>query len=63
LISTSTCTNDDSRIIINAKSVTDCELTNSPTFLGICLDGADTAHPNEVLTYASEFSVTDSEIL
>jgi hypothetical protein len=63
LISFLSCSSDESELTANPKSVTDCELTITPDFFGICLDGAESALPNEIITYASKFTSTNSEIL
>ncbi|QWX84598.1 hypothetical protein H0I23_02830 [Cellulophaga sp. HaHaR_3_176] len=52
------CSNDDSPEIeaTNENSVTNCDLTIKPeTAVAICVDGADFALPDEILTFASTF--------
>ena len=52
---TFSCSNDDATIE-NLKNVTDCEMVIEPeTLVAICLDGTDSALPNEVIKFASTF--------
>jgi hypothetical protein len=62
---TISCSNDNDTEpeIENLKSVTDCGLSTDPQFKGICLDGATSVLPNEVITYASKSTANFSEIL
>ncbi|WP_435138274.1 hypothetical protein [Formosa sp. A9] len=52
--------NDDSSApSINSKSVTDCDTAFNPnTISGICLNGAELASPNEIITYASKHATS-----
>jgi len=54
---TMSCSKDDDPIeqaAINAKSVTDCEISLDPEpFVSVCVDGTDSALPNEIITFAS----------
>jgi hypothetical protein len=48
----------------NPKSVTDCSLTTTgSTLVTICIDGANTALPNETFTVASKFNAPDSDVV
>ncbi|WP_318312228.1 hypothetical protein [Flagellimonas crocea] len=55
--------NDDSDLsITNLKSVTDCDITIQPeTLVSICVDGTDSALPDEVIKFVTTFySKTDN---
>ncbi len=61
---TVSCSTDDNgeSIVENIKNVTDCGLSTDPQFIGLCMDGAESAIPNEVITYASKSTLNFSEI-
>jgi hypothetical protein len=63
LLTIISCESDETEININPKSVTDCGLPTDPQFEGLCLDGATSVLPNEVITYASKYTTNYSEIL
>jgi hypothetical protein len=55
---TISCSNDNEiePAIENLKSVTDCEITIVPDLLvSICIDGTDSALPNETIKFTSTF--------
>jgi hypothetical protein len=57
VVLTTSCSKDDTgtESTINAKSVTDCDYVFAPnTVSGICLNGAELASPNEIITYAAK---------
>jgi hypothetical protein len=60
------CTNNDNfdePLALSPKSVTDCDLTTDPTAVGLCIDGAKFALPNEIITYAAKFTSANCEFL
>ena len=55
---TTSCSNDNDSepIIENLKNVTECEITiESETLVSICVDGTDSALPDETIKFVSTF--------
>lgn len=44
------------------RNAFDCEFENNTNFIGICLNGSETAFKNETLTYASKATANFTEI-
>ena len=67
LLTTVSCDNDDSVVELNPNSVTDCSLSYTVDldqyFVGICLDGTNSALPGETITYASKATPNFTEII
>ncbi len=63
IISCESDENVENGIKTNLKSVFDCDLNTNPISTGICLDGATSVLPNEIITYASKSTFDYSEIL
>lgn len=69
LLLVSSCSNNDDTepIFNNSKNVTDCSLSYSANpneyFIGVCVDGTNSALPNEVITFASKATPNFTEIV
>ncbi len=69
LIISTSCSNNDTTepTVENLKNVTDCALNYSADdnnyYIGICLDGTNSALPGETITFASKATANFSEII
>lgn len=68
LLTTSCSNNDDTEItVVNLKNVTDCSLSFSEDdneyVVGICLDGTNSALPDETITFASKATPNFTDII
>lgn len=68
ILLTVSCSNDDDAgTVENLKNVTDCSLSYSANpneyLVGICLNGTNSAKPNETITFASKATANFSEII
>lgn len=52
----------EEQIDSNFKNVFDCQLDSDINFIGVCLNGATAANPNETIIYASKATANFSEI-